>query len=306
MSICLLNEGEKIISDALVKETEDFLLSQEREAWNAKKRGQEKMETSTHDNKPQVSQDALPEKMSPHIPNLPSNNPMEAFSSHSVMVDQNKKTNRRNEELLDFDIINTARRHGLSKAALFVYDTIKSPPTVDSNFCLIKGFQYLDYFHFDTFRYGLKELQLMGYIYSYREGWDSYLLYFTRLGIDAFSNRYLLETRTCNKPVILDVEGRYDKTKLNSAVLYLMRECSCLEEKLPSLIKAGYVEIQDNFLCWKKSKQSLAQFFGDVLSYTRWSDIEKAFRTSRLKGSYHHATSNSQEINNLKKICRLE
>lgn len=144
----------------------------------------------------------------------------------------------------------------------------------------------------------------MGYIYSYREGRDSYLLYFTRLGIDAFSNRCLLETRACNKSAILEAKVGYDKTKLNSAVLYLMRECACLEANLPSLIKAGYVEIQDNFLYWKKSKQSLAQFFGDILSYTRWSDIEKAFRTSRLNGSYHHATADSREINKLNKICR--
>lgn len=297
MSVCLLNKGEKIISDALVKETEASLMSLEMESKNLQMKVHEKMDEATK----------MPEKTRLHITDIPSIDKTKALASPGFMDVQNEEIIRRKEEaFLDYNIINTARRHGLSEAALFVYYIIKSPPTVSFNLCLIKSFQYLDYFHFDTFQYGLKELELMGFIYSYKEYRGSYRLYFTQKGIDAFSNRSLLDTRDCTVPAIAETKDGYDKTKLKSAVLYLMRECSGLEANLPSLIKAGYVEIKDNFLCWKKSKQSLAQFFGDILSYTRWSDIEKAFRTDRLNGSYHHASANSREIVELKKMCRLE
>ncbi len=297
MSVCLLNKGEKIISDALAKETEASLMSLKMESKNLLMKVHEKMDEATK----------MPEKTRPHITDLPSIDKTKALASPGVMDVPNGKTiSRKEEELLNCNIINTARRHGLSEAALFVYDTIKSPPTVSFNLCLIKSFQYLDYFHFDTFQYGLKELELMGFIFSYKEDRGSYRLYFTPKGIDAFSNRSLLDTRDYTLPAIAETKDVYDKTKLNSAVLYLMRECSGLEANLPSLIKVGYVEIKDNFLCWKKSKQSLAQFFGDVLCYTMWSDIEKAFRTNRLNGSYHHATANSREIIELKEMCRIE
>ena len=209
-----------------------------------------------------------------------------------------QEISRKKEELSDFDIITTARRQGLSDVAAFVYDTIKTPPTDASNFSIIKDFQYLDRFHYHAFKYGLKELQLMGYIYSFHEDKGSYVLYFTPLGIDSFSNRRLLDTKSSSKPI--NVKGGCDRTQLDSAVLYLMRECPHFEDALPFLIENGYVEVRDKFLYWKKSKQSLAQYFGSVLLYTRWSDIEKAFRTNGLKGSYHHATTDSPEIIKLK------
>lgn len=340
MPICFNNEGERIISDALVRETEEQMFSEsgdkalsdvkpcdgidrleelmaERDstAEMLKKLGADsdferikksllfsehiteslrKLETAVPTEFKENSVKSLIEKIKTFVPDVP---PIEArvvpISPEDLKV-RTDEMRREKEELSDFDIIATARRQGLSDAALSVYDIIKSPPTAASNFCMIKDFQYLDRFHYHAFKYGLKELQLMGYIYSFHEDKCSYVLYFTPHGIDAFSNRSLLNSKFSYDPIMENVG--YDRTQLDSAVLYLMRECPAFEHDLPFLIKQGYVEVRDNFLYWKESKQSLAQYFGDILSYTRWSDIEKAFRTNKLKGSYYHATAESPEI----------
>lgn len=352
MSVVFNNEGERIISDALVRETEGqmFLASVAKALDDVKSRdgidwlGELMTERGSvaeilkkvgagsdfeQIKKTLLSNEHLTEslrKLGTAVPTdfieqqnyvrsfiekiktfIPDMSPVEAMVATISPEDLKVRTDeirRKKEELSDFDIIATARRQGLSDAALSVYDIIKSPPTLASNFCIIKDFQYLDRFHYHAFKYGLKELQLMGYIYSFHEGKCSYVLYFTPHGIDAFSNRSLLNSKVSYNPILEN--GGYDRTQLDSAVLYLMRECSGFEHSLPFLIKRGYVEIRDNFLYWKESKQSLAQYFGDILSYTRWSDIEKAFRTKRLKGSYYHATAESHEIIEIKKQLSIQ
>ena len=164
-------------------------------------------------------------------------------------------------------------------------------------------------FHYNAFKYGLRELQLMGYIYYFVEGVNHYVLYFSPLGINAFSDSSLLcTTSTAVLTAAADnlprKETGYDRELLDTAVLYLLRECGAFETHLPFLVEYGYVDVRNRFLYWLKSKQSLAQYFGDVLGYKKWSDIEKAFTTSKLNGAYHHASADSLDYVELKDMLK--
>lgn len=227
----------------------------------------------------------------------------------SDMNDREDEIISKKEELTDYGIINTSRQRGLSDAALFVYEIITSPPTEASNSCQINSSQYMNRFHYNAFKYGLRELQLMGYIYYFVEGVNHYVLYFSPLGINAFSDSSLLcTTSTAVLTAAADnlprKETGYDRELLDTAVLYLMRECGAFETHLPFLVEYGYVDVRNRFLYWLKSKQSLAQYFGDVLGYKKWSDIEKAFTTSKLNGAYHHASADSLDYVELKDMLK--
>lgn len=63
---------------------------------------------------------------------------------------------------------------------------------------------------------------------------------------------------------------------LNESSVFLWRECRPIYNKLPQLIPAGIISVENNCFNWKKSKKSFAIILHHY-NFSSWKEIEKYF-----------------------------
>lgn len=97
------------------------------------------------------------------------------------------------------------------------------------------------------------------------------------------------------------IEEERIPTSYSPQELLVMAYCPSFGKEYEKLIQLGYMrKVSDGYLEWLKSKQSLAEYFGNKEVKGKWPDIENLFQQKGLNHLLSVVTSQSKDYKKLK------